>query len=197
MSGGDNTDTRATASSAWVPYDSSRFDGAPLSEVAKLLGLTENEMLDGVAKGLYNWSEIPSPNGTRVRVALPSLDVVLDQAKASVDSVAAQGAILDTKASFILGSASLLTAAATSLQGALSSHKGAYHVLCDHQGRHCLAVTALGVGHLLGVVAGLAYVVIVGAAWRAYALRKYAIVDPVAVASYIARVSRFMIGRDM
>jgi len=185
MSDRDNTNTHASASSAWVPYDPSRFDGAPLSEAAKLLQLTEKEVLAGVAKGLYSGSEVSSPNGTQIRVALPSLEVALDQAKASVDSVAAQGATLDTKASFILGSASVLTAAATSLQGALSTHKGTYHVLCAHQGRHCLVITATDVGHPLGIVAGLAYLVIVGAAWKAYALRKYAIIDPLPIAAFI------------
>src|SRR5438552_3126618 len=87
----------------WVAYDPARFAGAPLSEAAKLTKSSTDEVLSAVATGLYQATPNSTPEEpSQVRVVLPSLDVVLNQAKESVESVGGQSSVLDTKASFVL-----------------------------------------------------------------------------------------------
>ncbi len=87
-----------------------------------------------------------------------SLDIVFDEVKAQLESQTAQASALDGKASFVLASASLLTAGATGLQGAIERQK---------------QIAAPLPVHALEFVTVVVYLAVVFAAWKAYGVRTY------------------------
>ncbi len=96
-----------------------------------------------------------------------SLNIVYDEIKGQMAEQAAQIATLDGKASFILTSASLLTAGATGLQGTVAQHAGSSRWLIP------LVVRANDAVHWLEVAALLVYLGVLVAAWNGYRVRVY------------------------
>jgi hypothetical protein len=92
---------------------------------------------------------------------LPSLDVCFDLAQKQLDAQRARFGNLDTKASFVLGSASILTAAVTGLHGAAANV------------RPPNGLVAFGLA-VLPPLAIFAYAAVVLAAFLAYTLRSIA-----------------------
>lgn len=86
---------------------------------------------------------------------LPSLALAFELAREQLADQRSQAAGLDTKASFVLGSASLLTAAATAL-----------HSMSASATPHPLLTT-------IALLAVFVYLVVVAASYQAYTLRVY------------------------
>jgi hypothetical protein len=97
----------------------------------------------------------------------PNLDECYELTKEALDAQLAQAHTLDSKASFVLTSASVLTAAALALHQAATNLAGAAAPSSHPEG---LAYAAKALG-ILGV---LAYVGVVYTSFRAYTLRSYA-----------------------
>lgn len=84
----------------------------------------------------------------------PSMDTVVDFTREKLSAQLAHADSLDTKANFVLGSATLLTAAAVALRSSAS------HI-------------SLGFMHVLGVIAMVVYLAVVFASLSAYMTREY------------------------
>jgi hypothetical protein len=95
----------------------------------------------------------------------PSLDVIFDALRARLSAQDAQIATLDGKAGFVLGSASLLTAGAVGLRGAI------FPTAVAHHGWGPISAESIGITE--GSVALLIYLLLVLVAGQAYAIRKY------------------------
>lgn len=96
----------------------------------------------------------------------PSLDVVLEHVKKHIDTQNAQIATLDTKASFVLGSGSLLTAGVTGFWNGVSETLGQPAQVDD---RPVLLYIAVGTT----IFALLFYLGLVWSAFQAYRIRPY------------------------
>src|SRR5258707_4991413 len=113
----------------------------------------------GAAQARTPNTENPVPNGPP-GYHLPSLGLVFNLAVQQMDAQARRIGNLDTKASFVLGSASILTTAATGLHTASANVHPPNGVVA-----FLLAV--------LPVLAVVAYLCVVGAAFFAYKLRSF------------------------
>lgn len=161
-------------------------DDAPAilaADAAALLGISADHLDDLICRGWYTARTV-SVGGASLRlVDAPSLSFVFDQASKAGDATTSQSATLDTKAGFVLGSASLLAGGVASFQGGASTFTGS-HALCGLAGRPCVAVTAPMLVHLVTFVAAAIYATVVYYAWQAYRLRAFKVIDPAALPTY-------------
>jgi hypothetical protein len=103
-----------------------------------------------------------SPPSTAPSTSYPSLELCFDLARDQLDAQSKRASNLDTKASFVLGSASILTTTAVAFKAAFTSAQA----------------TNLGM-IVLAIAGAAAYVGVVGSAFMAYTLRSYAWVPQV------------------
>jgi hypothetical protein len=94
----------------------------------------------------------------------PNLDEVYRLSENALAAQLSQVSALDSKANFVLTSASILTVAAAALHGALTPSSTTATAPPDW---------IVLVGHILAVIAVLAYLGVVFAAYKAYAVRTY------------------------
>ncbi len=103
-------------------------------------------------------------------VELESLELIYDTVKASIDAQNAQISSYDTKAGFVLGSASLLTA------GAVGFQKTAFDVASNLAQKQLLLDPWVKPTMVLLTIAAMAfYLAIVIAGYNAYRIRKFQI----------------------
>jgi hypothetical protein len=107
------------------------------------------------------------PTSSSESPAWPNLDECYALTKEALGAQLAQSHTLDSKASFVLTSASVLTAAALALHQAVTNLAGSVAASSQPE---ALAVTA----KILGILGVLAYVGVVYTSFRAYTLRSYA-----------------------
>lgn len=106
------------------------------------------------------------PTGTS---PYPSLDVVYDEVKAITDGALEERGALNTGASFILGSASILVGAVTGILGTVAGFRPLQRGL-SHWG--------IAVGILI-------YLIVVYFAWRAYREDRFAVIEPFRLVDYL------------
>ncbi len=158
---------------------------ATLSDTAAFLGLSEDDLRLYIKQGYYTEDTSSTVKSKSMRVSLPSLDFVLDEIKARREVSSSQISTLDTKASFVLGAASLLIAGVTGFQGAIT-HDNVTNRLCDLSGRNCSIITSTTVVHIIAAIASLIYFGVVWSAWKAYKLQTYKFTDPIGLQRFVA-----------
>lgn len=99
----------------------------------------------------------------------PSVDVIYDEVKAITDGVLDERGALNTRASFILGSASILIGAVTGILGVAAGFRPVQRNIV-HWG------IAIGI---------LIYLVVVYFAWRAYRQDKFKVIEPFRLTDYL------------
>ncbi len=111
----------------------------------------------------------PPPNPPPSPPPYPSVDVVYDEVKAITDSVLDERGALNTRASFILGSASILIGAVTGILGVAATF---------HPVQRSIVHWGITVGLLI-------YLVVVYFAWRAYKEDSFEVIKPFRLTDYL------------
>ncbi len=159
--------------------------GASIPTAAEILGISEDEVRHRIAAGIYTSFPSSVPPAHEPLVNLPSLDLILAELKGRSDTTGSQITALDGKASFVLGSASLLAAGVASFQGTLTGYSG-NRLICALGGLPCLSATPATFVHIVTLIAALIYTIVVYASWKAYKIRPYAAIKPTRLQRYAA-----------
>lgn len=154
--------------------------GATIRTTARLVKTTEDAVRQSILRGDYK----THVEDGETLVDLPSLQRIYDVAKDGNAALASQMTTLDTKASFVLGSASLLATGLAAFQGGLSTFVGE-RMVCAPDGDSCFALSAQTIVHGITLLAACIYAFVVYCAWRAYKPRAYVVLDPRPVQGYV------------
>ena len=149
-----------------------------------LLGIAEDDVRQGVENGMYKGYKVVTPAGEVIRVTLTSLDIILGEVKDRREESAHQVSTLDTKASFVLGAASLFVATVTGFQAVLATHT-IKHTLCTFAHSPCISFTVAGIARIPEAAIGIIYVAILYSALRAYGIRPYKAFEPLRLQQYL------------
>lgn len=112
-----------------------------------------------------------------------TLDLIFNEIKDSRADASSRVNMLEGKAGFVLGSASLLTSGVAGAQVALAGHTTKYHLLPMWDHFH-VVVSAIDIIHGLAAIAVVIYLWIVFFAWKAYMVRKFITISPEILSSY-------------
>lgn len=127
----------------------------------------------------------PPPPATDAHAATApeTLEIIYQASKDSRAAAAAQISTLDTKASFVLGAASLLASGITGVQATVSGHTNRYYI-SGPDGHLAVTLTAADIVHILTIPGAIIYLWVVVYAWRAYRVRKFKTIDPTKLERY-------------